>query len=360
MVKHIVFSIPPFHMQKHALESIERQVVFHCLIKTPFCNAILFKSSVFANLSGRVDRACRKLDVPTGPVWLPHRQAQDATSPAIIVDTANVNDSDDEDEQFYITDSANDDEDEEFDAETEAKRLLKLVKLTGRDDASAMESQSECVIDLVMNITKIVVTRQRSMEVSALETIEKVKPKDSRDGVPPLTSKETTFEACMGEILQSIVTNYQRLKFNSELLFAVFEHADNELRKTNAVVWETNALTRLTHDNFDKQLRLGVEPFNKLNGDGFIQPLYEWLPTFLKLFLVGNKNKICKAGLYLLTQSIWAVENRPDVMAQLATMGPLLNEVLIEYHNATVSRRLALLRVEFQDIRDASVNVGRM
>ena len=47
-------------------------------------------------------------------------------------------------------------------------------------------------------------------------------------------------------------------------------------------------------------------------------------------------------------------------MAELATMGPLLNEVLIEYHNATVSRRLALLRVEFQDIRDASVNVGRM
>ena len=47
-------------------------------------------------------------------------------------------------------------------------------------------------------------------------------------------------------------------------------------------------------------------------------------------------------------------------MAQIAEIGTLLNEVFIERHNSTVARRLLGNVASFQDIRDESVNVGRL
>jgi hypothetical protein len=47
-------------------------------------------------------------------------------------------------------------------------------------------------------------------------------------------------------------------------------------------------------------------------------------------------------------------------MKQIAEIGTLLNEVFIEHHNSAVARRLVGNAASFQDIRDESVNVGRL
>ena len=68
MMKNMIFTIPPFHMQKHAMESLEYQFVFMFLIKTPFANAIGFKPSVFVGLKDRICKAlakCPKLNART-------------------------------------------------------------------------------------------------------------------------------------------------------------------------------------------------------------------------------------------------------------------------------------------------------
>ena len=102
------------------------------------------------------------------------------------------------------------------------------------------------------------------------------------------------------EIRESWLTNHQRLKYYDELLYAVVMHSSSTLEEEN--IWDANSITLLIKDLLMNQLALCVEPFNALNGDGFIQPLYENLPKLIKLFSVGKKPKIVKSALFLLAE----------------------------------------------------------
>ena len=75
---------------------------------------------------------------------------------------------------------------------------------------------------------------------------------------------------------------------------------------------------RMIYSMLSEDLFLCVSPFNILNGNGYMQFLYEHLPKMIKLISVGNKPKIVKAMLYLLGQLIHMIENIPDLMKQIA------------------------------------------
>jgi hypothetical protein len=97
------------------------------------------------------------------------------------------------------------------------------------------------------------------------------------------------------DIRESWLTNHQRLKYNDELLYAVVMRSYSILDEQN--IWEASSITMLIKDVLTNQLlllALCVEPFNALNGDGFIQPLYENLPKLTKLFSVCKKPQDCK------------------------------------------------------------------
>ena len=115
------------------------------------------------------------------------------------------------------------------------------------------------------------------------------------------------FNLFTSELRKNWITNHQRLKFNNELLQAVFEHSKIELGDSilsPGNKWKTNALTRMIYSILSEELDVYVSPFNTLNADGYVQPLYECLPKMIKLICVGKKPKIVKAMLYLLGQLI--------------------------------------------------------
>ena len=61
MTQHMIFTVPPFHVQKHCMESLEKNFVFMRAIKIPFANAIGFKPSVFNGLVDRIENSLAKV-----------------------------------------------------------------------------------------------------------------------------------------------------------------------------------------------------------------------------------------------------------------------------------------------------------
>lgn len=125
-------------------------------------------------------------------------------------------------------------------------------------------------------------------------------------------------------------------------------------------MWGKNSLTKLLKYVLLTELKLCVEPFNNLNADGDISSLFESFPHMIKLIAMGDKPKIVKACLFLLGQLIYLIENRSDIILLLGTLAPYLNEVYIEHYNSLLERRLLHKRGDFQQIRNESVNTGRI
>jgi hypothetical protein len=110
----------------------------------------------------------------------------------------------------------------------------------------------------------------------------------------------------------------------------------------------------------DTQLDLCVEPFNTLNADGDITELYEQYPMMIRSFAVGNKPKIvAKSRFFLLAELIHLVDERPDILPQLAESCTCLNEVVIEHNHSILARLLDKAKKEFQILRNASVQVSQ-
>ena len=73
------------------------------------------------------------------------------------------------------------------------------------------------------------------------------------------------------------------------LLFAVYEHAqENDDHGLNQL-WEKNEFMGMFHDMLDQQLRLCIEPFNKINGDGVTTDLLENFLQMVNMFSLGRK-----------------------------------------------------------------------
>ena len=73
---------------------------------------------------------------------------------------------------------------------------------------------------------------------------------------PQMTPGHINYDTSMKEILCSAIINHQRLKFNDELLFAVFKHAKTAFEAESVDIWQKNELTRLAFDFLNVQLRL--------------------------------------------------------------------------------------------------------
>lgn len=102
-----------------------------------------------------------------------------------------------------------------------------------------------------------------------------------------------------------------------------------------------------------------MEPFNTLNADGDITELYEQYPMMIRLFAVGNKPKIVRAGYFLLAELIHLVDNRPDILPQHAESCTSLNEVFIEHNHSILARLLDKAKKEFQILRNLSVQISQ-
>ncbi len=55
LFKFVVFGIPPFHVQKHCMESLSQQIIFLRVFKTTLSKAINFKPSVHGSLANEID-----------------------------------------------------------------------------------------------------------------------------------------------------------------------------------------------------------------------------------------------------------------------------------------------------------------
>ena len=76
----------------------------------------------------------------------------------------------------------------------------------------------------------------------------------------------------IGKLKMEWITNFKSLEFMSELLFSAYKYV---LTKDNSnQLFEKNALTKLVQSELE-MLRLSVEPFNELNGNGNLVPLLE-------------------------------------------------------------------------------------
>ena len=174
---------------------------------------------------------------------------------------------------------------------------------------------------------------------------------------PELPAYIVVFDTGCAVIRKFYMVNHQRLMQMSILLDAVVRKADLSdefwLEKMDS---DGNALNRLLYSMLHNELSLSVEPCRILNTRGDVSVLYKKLPLITKLISVGRKPKIVQACFYLLCQLMHIVKERPDIMKQLMFMGPYTNEVMIEYHNSTISRRVHGLEVLFQNIRNESIN----
>ena len=173
-----------------------------------------------------------------------------------------------------------------------------------------------------------------------------------------MSSTLMNFNNLIQSIVKSCITNHQRLKYNDELLHVAICLS---IEKIGAeTLFGKNALTRMVGALFMDQLHLAVQPFNDLNARGDRTSLYEHFPLMIRVIATGNKHKIVRACFFLLAELIHLIENRPDIMRQIAIMAPYTNEVQIEFHNSTIARRLQHMDVLFQNIRNESVNTSRI
>lgn len=176
---------------------------------------------------------------------------------------------------------------------------------------------------------------------------------------PPLNPAIQAFNGLALDIKKSHITNHQRLMHMDQLLYAVVQHANDH---GGPDFWhlDNSPFCRLLHSILNDELMLCVAPFNLLNSKGDVSLFYQKFPRLIKLISVGRKPKIVQACFFLLGQLIHIIVDRPDILRQMFVMGPYMNEVIIEYHNSTIARRIQHLELLFQNIRTESVNTGKM
>lgn len=229
---------------------------------------------------------------------------------------------------------------------------------------SALETHfGKCATDNVKHLASSLQTiiENKNVTEAYLEAIASITGKDAakrKKEVPRLQQNVMDFNNLSQSIAKSWITNHQRLKYNDELLHAVIRHSIEE--KGEEYLFGKNTLTRMMGTMFKEQLQLVVEPFNILNATGDITNFYEHFPLIIRAIAAGKKFKIVRACFFLLAQLIHLIDNRPDIMRQIAIMAPFTNEVHIEFHNSTIARRVKNMDVVFQNLRNESVNTSRI
>lgn len=347
-LRRICLGVPVFHTQKHCLEVIYSMPLFMLLLINPFLNCIAFKPSVHGNLQEEL----LALDFD----YLKYPTAKDLLDHYPDLQEGGNNDQVQDDnkeggDNLEVPDEDDDDDDErslgveQFDEPDWDRVNEEIEEAVAHQDIRLQETPM--VLEAVLGIL-------RRMEVNMLlSSRTNVSAKEIKKCTPPIISTANKKES---EMVKKWQTNYQRTKFNLELLFTAYSYLKTNQTEELARALQSNALTCLIEYFFENLLRPSVEPFLDLNSKQDIVGVLEKLPTYLRIVLLANKPKISRTFLFLIIQLDHLQSNREDLLQFMASKASYFNEVFIELHNSVLMRTLDQYhKVSMQDIRDTSV-----
>jgi hypothetical protein len=160
------------------------------------------------------------------------------------------------------------------------------------------------------------------------------------------------------KISETCKTNLMRMKFGCELLYAVFEEAEQQIIEEK--MFENSSLGALLKNFIKDQLGLCVQPTNSLCGDGDIKPLFSSYPTLLRYWSFGGKPYVVRAAMYTLIHLNHMKEYCPHIILQLGLNAFQLNDGDIEHQNSCIARDSTEEKINtFQELRNISVNVAK-
>ena len=389
---NIIISFPPFHLQKHAQESLDRQLVFIRAIKALFCRAIHFKPSIYNSDKGTGEKRKRGINerIDDGCLVYENKLASEAfvSTSSDLVEVENIEMENNFDEQLEslvaldeitmlaeIVESNNsktlDQVDETLIAEQFQRELVdNLLNFQAKTEYEnhlsnlvKEETTEEAVQKMIKSISTLIDVRIKTIKFDEEVAMKSKLKKDKNDkssntiDVPSQPPSLIQIQAKERDWIKCLVSNQQRLKYNDELLFSVFKESEAELKD----FWNKNSLTKLIFSLCNEQLRIAVEPFDLWNGDGNLKPFLDALPKLVVLYSVGKKPKVVRAALFLVAELVHLNNNRQDILKFLIENAPLLNEVFIEHHNSTIARKLEnLSNVDIQIIRNVSIETDRV
>lgn len=160
------------------------------------------------------------------------------------------------------------------------------------------------------------------------------------------------------KISETCKTNLMRMKFGCELLYAVFEEAEQQIIEEK--LFENSSLGALLKNFIKDQLGLCVQPTNSLCGDGDIKPLFSSYPILLRYWSFGVKPYVVRAALYTLIHLNHMKEHCPHIILQLGMNAFQLNDGDIEHQNSCIARDSTEEKIStFKELRRISVNVAK-
>ena len=351
------------------MESLSHQPVFLRLFKTTLARAINFKPSVHASLYEDIDdlvleclgekrgkNQLRKTamldesgvdgdDYGTGKI-------SDLVAQELVINSDADDDDEDDESQSEVSndDDDNDPEDAVEDISNKIHTESYLDKLT-----TSMTSSATMPNNIITIVEKMILMDEdiRANDTFIMQQL--LKTKVQRELGKSLMPSVLKYKKAIKGYVDSDRTNHERHKYLLELLFAVYEYAQED--KVFESIWETNQFLMMLHDMLDNQLRLCTEPFNRLNGDGVILDLWQNFPNMVNLISLGRKPKIVRACIFLQSQMIYLKDNFPELLIHQADYATILNEVMIEHHHSAMQRVLKDLSIKFQTIRNESIHI---
>ena len=364
-VSHMVHVPVPFHAQKHAMESLNRQTVFGALVLIPFYRYLKFKK-VFEGLEDSINKLVSDAD----------REAIRTEDIEALLSSGGSGA-----EGVLINDDDEEEEEEEEEQEGEGginECVAKVLEVIGKvvppdmyeeeagaeeDLTASMQSPDYASVVSMKLIETCAVLIKRAKEGREIrrkfyEERQRAKVSNNTEALKrrlTLPSRLAQALALEKKLHEAFIVNHCRLKFMFELLWSVTQYAKTHL----GLSYEDNSLTRMIGSFVNDQLRLAVEPFNQLNLHGDLTMFFEEYPRMVTLFSVGEKPKIVRAGIFLTAQILHMVENRPDIMQELALNATKINEVFVEHANSLIQREVAKRQSDpsFQKVRDASIRI---
>ena len=273
MMRYIIHPPAPFHFQKHAMESLLRQLIFVLLIFNPFNEYIAFKPSVFNNKLTLSIEKLSKTYLESTDAIMEQLSFEDfgETNPASeddavmsAEDVSAVDDSkvdsgggEEEGEPVMIPPA---DENEDVSPDDLDKEILPDINRMGKGwnwTRTASTSLLQAVVGLIFQDREL-----RQLQVAHYDAAaslgKKASDKISMSGGIAAALKEQE------RIRKTMITNHCRLKYLMELLWAVVQAAEEEIKKDD--LWNKNSLTKmLRHILKDILGSLCVQPFNDLN-----------------------------------------------------------------------------------------------
>lgn len=236
-IKFISFFPPPFHLQKHSLESVDRCVPWQLLIQIQFLAWLGFKKSVFPKLSNEI---CTGL-------------TKDCIDDEITIDgyVSLL----DEELAGHASEVEADDEDEEVEEEEEVEGDTEEDSLTDK----ILDDELVQLLDNVPEVTTNFDTPDLELIALAIARKGIVLRTTNTKARNKLKAKDTA-------LIKNGRTSYKRSKYNNESLYYAYLAVK---AKADAII-PINSLTQMIGSFFKDVLSLSVDPFQDFVVEGTV------------------------------------------------------------------------------------------